>query len=693
MKQYTPAQLQRIYLISRNVQWRYRLDQYEDKALKSILGTLKRSMGEIEARVAATKPLTDFQADRMEAMLVEFDGLTAATRAQLGSDIADVAAHAGEWAVAEHSSITSFGGLVADFNNIALSAEQFRQFMVATPMGGKTLAGWVDAAFDSTVKANLRESLNAGVLQGEGFRKLAKRALQESAGMLQREAITLARTYVQSANVAAQQAVYAANADVVKQWEWCATLEPGYMDTGRGTCVRCAALDGQKFELGKGPDCPLHPRCLTPETPVFAPDKIAATVATYRGPVFEIGLANGARFTVTPNHLLLTPDGFVPAQSLGQGAKVFYNAMAEGVVSGDPDDNRKPTTIEQVVKAMAEATGMSTVRVPASPEYLHGDGRFMDGDINIVAPDSLLRGDVESFFSEHFGEGCFEQTDMGLIPLSAQRDLLQPLLWLRNATGSGVGGLSVSDVLLGGTPGHHQAVGRQSVPDGYPRFFEASADDIARYAKAIGKSIFGFACDIGRDDLFNGEIDSCGRNDGRLSVDRFDPVAFQHSGDSIGMDSELLSQFAGCFSEQISFADVYFCRERYFCGHVYDLQTFSTLYYVNGVVSSNCRCVALPVTKTWRELGIDADEMEDVARPYTMRPDKNIDAGGSRTIIENGFHDGDYGSWFKNQSGVFQDNAVGPKRAAMLRAGKVGFHDLVDETGRLRTLDELGWKG
>lgn len=103
--------------------------------------------------------------------------------------------------------------------------------------------------------------------------------------------------------------------------------------------------------------------------------------------------------------------------------------------------------------------------------------------------------------------------------------------------------------------------------------------------------------------------------------------------------------------------------------------------------------MALPVTKTWRELGIDADEMEDVARPYTMRPDKNIDAGGSRTIIENGFHDGDYGSWFKNQSSVFQDNAVGPKRAAMLRAGKVGFHDLVDETGRLRTLDELGWKG
>ena len=359
--QYTPEQLQRIYAISRNVEWRYKLDLYEDKALKTILSTLKKAMGEIETRIVAG-PLTAFQADRMEALLVEFDGLTAGARLQLTNSINDVSSHAGEWAVAEHNSITSFGGLAAPFNNISLTAEQFNQFFQETPLGAKTLSKWVDAAFDSTTKAALRETINAGVLQGEGYRPLVKRVLGESYGLLEREAITLTRTYVQSANVAAQDAVYAANADIVKEWEWCATLEPGYMKTGRGTCPRCSSLDGKRFALGKGPACPLHPRC---------------------------------------------------------------------------------------------------------------------------------------------------------------------------------------------------------------------------------------------------------------------------------------------------------------------------------------RCVKLPVTKTYKELGIDLPELEDVARPYTVRPDKSIDAGGKRTIIETGFHEGDYGTWWAKQGKAFQNNSIGIRRAELVRSGKVGFHDLTNDEGRLLRLDEL----
>jgi hypothetical protein len=97
----------------------------------------------------------------------------------------------------------------------------------------------------------------------------------------------------------------------------------------------------------------------------------------------------------------------------------------------------------------------------------------------------------------------------------------------------------------------------------------------------------------------------------------------------------------------------------------------------------------LPELATWRELGLNMNEMEDVYRPYTMRPDKNIDTGGTRTIEEVGFHQGNYASFFDKQSRQFQLNAVGPGRLELLESGKVEFGDLVTRTGKLRTLKEL----
>ena len=95
------------------------------------------------------------------------------------------------------------------------------------------------------------------------------------------------------------------------------------------------------------------------------------------------------------------------------------------------------------------------------------------------------------------------------------------------------------------------------------------------------------------------------------------------------------------------------------------------------------------MTTSWRDLGIDIDELEDAARPYTIRPDKNIGAGGRREILEYGQHQGDYASWFEKQDEAFQLNVVGPGRLALLKGGKVKFGQLVDGAGNLRTLEKL----
>lgn len=58
-------------------------------------------------------------------------------------------------------------------------------------------------------------------------------------------------------------------------------------------------------------------------------------------------------------------------------------------------------------------------------------------------------------------------------------------------------------------------------------------------------------------------------------------------------------------------------------------------------------------------------------------------------IIESGWHQGDYASWWAKQNREFRLNAVGPGRFELLESGRIEFGDLVDSRGRQRTLEEL----
>lgn len=680
-----------LYLLARNVRLRYALDDLEEEALGRLLKGYDAARKYVIRQLDRMGPKMDgsFTKDRALAVLDHVYEMTAGVRSEMGKGVGDMCAEAGEMALKAHNDIVSFGGKVAGFKAVELSREQVRSLVVDTPIGGKSLAGWVDRTFDFQMRERIQAEVIEGAILGEGYPALVKR-LENGLNLARRDSITLARTYVQNVNTSAQEAVYKVNDDIVKAVEWTATLEPGYRKTGRGTCLRCAALDGRQWPLKEPhPPAPLHPRCLTGETPVFAPDKLAAIVSTYDGPVFEIGLSNGARFTVTANHMLLTPAGFVPAKLLRKGSHVLYDALVQRVVFGNPDDNHRVPCVEQVVGALAEAPGMMTVRVPVAAEHLHGDGVFVEGGVDVIAPASLLRGDLESFALEHADKGLFGWPDIAEVPLAAKRDLVEPLLWLRAATGGGVGGLSVSDIFISGPSSHHQAIGVRQPSGVHPSTLQSSPDNIAAYAECLRQGVLGLAPSVPGGNLGNGQIGPSGLAPQGLRPVGSNAVPPGYDAHRVRVNAEVLGNLAARFPGRISDADVLFIREKHFRGHVYDLQTFSSLYSIPGVITSNCRCLLVPVTKSWRELGIDADEFEAEVRPWTTRPDKNIDAGGRRTIIEHGFRKGDYGSWFKDQSAAFQRNVLGPGRYELWESGALEWRDLADEWGNLRTLDEL----
>jgi hypothetical protein len=169
-----------------------------------------------------------------------------------------------------------------------------------------------------------------------------------------------------------------------------------------------------------------------------------------------------------------------------------------------------------------------------------------------------------------------------------------------------------------------------------------------------------------------------------------DTLSDQGGFDSLPSSIQNFTDFLLGLSPSVQLRNVDFIRQRSFNGHVYDLQSFSTTYHIEGVLSSNCRCVPIPELVSYRELGVDVDELEEVARPWTERPDIPIGEGG-RDILTWGTHKGEYASWFESRGAKFQKNVVGPKRYELIKSGKVKFKDLVDpNTGRLYRLDELG---
>lgn len=89
----------------------------------------------------------------------------------------------------------------------------------------------------------------------------------------------------------------------------------------------------------------------------------------------------------------------------------------------------------------------------------------------------------------------------------------------------------------------------------------------------------------------------------------------------------------------------------------------------------NCRSTTVPVTKSFRELGVDADEV----------------APGTRASMDGQVPDDvTYGDWLGKQSAGFQDDVLGVTKGRLFRRGGLDVRAFVDRnTGQVWNLQEL----
>lgn len=254
-------QLKNLLLLYRSIAMQYQLGQYTDKALRSILASLnkarERLFDEISYRDIAMPK------ERVDMVLEELNNLTLGIQAQLSKDIQDAAVVAGEYSFREYDQILSFDGKLAEtvgFNFASVSTDQLRAMAVDVPVGGKLLEDWVKDTFERRIIDEIQTAVMADTFQGLSTPKII-RHMENSFGMIRDDAETLVRTYIQSINNQAADAVYKANSDIVNQVEWSATLEVS-KEYGRGTCRVCAAYDGKTWAIDEEhPSPPIHPRC------------------------------------------------------------------------------------------------------------------------------------------------------------------------------------------------------------------------------------------------------------------------------------------------------------------------------------------------------------------------------------------------------------------------------------------------
>ena len=88
----------------------------------------------------------------------------------------------------------------------------------------------------------------------------------------------------------------------------------------------------------------------------------------------------------------------------------------------------------------------------------------------------------------------------------------------------------------------------------------------------------------------------------------------------------------------------------------------------------NCRSVLSPVTKSFRDLGIDSDEV-----PASTRA--SIDGQVPEKMT--------FEKWLAGKPDSYVETVFGPTRAKLWRQGKLSIRDMVDQRGNPLTLDQL----
>lgn len=453
------------------------------------------------------------------------------------------------------------------------------------------IAGQKIAFINATTLAMLKLALADGVELGESIPQLAKRIdalyLQE---IIPNRSETIARTEVVAAsNWAAMQSAEHSGLELTKVW--LATEDsrtrPDHVAADGQEVAMHDQFDIGGFKMDQPGDfnAPADEvvNCFPGDTFVTAENVQAATKRWYEGELVEIETSLGYKLSGTPNHPILTSRGWVALGLLQKGDSIICGTFTKKMALSHPDVNYVPAPLSQVYDTIA-STGIMERVVGVDVDF-HGDG--MDTDVNIVRPTSLLGNNVSN-------TSCLEPRDKQLF---TSADLDKTLLFERSLGGlplrtiSKMSGFSCEDFSFDkGSLAHSQVHAVGTIASGNSSISQNSLNNSSGDTELLSEGI-NRASTLEKRSNFS--LDSSMNDTGFT-----DPASSVNDGPSIS-DPEIgggntyvqdETNFFQTFTGLIQLTRITKIVRRAFCGHVYNLQTKSSWYIANSIVSHNCRC-------------------------------------------------------------------------------------------------------
>ena len=411
----------------------------------------------------------------------------------------------------------------------------------------KRVAFWADSVNVETGKLLMAE-LEEGAKLGEGIPDLALRVEKAFNFNNVVRAERIARTETLAASNAGHLEVYR-QSGIVDEKVWLTAQDERVREAHAVAHGQTVAADqdffvgGEYLEapgIGGSPENVIN--CILPGNRVMASGISAASVGYYKGSALELTTKNGRILTVTPNHPVLTWEGWKSAQLLHPGDYLVCGNFQQGMVSVNEDEQYMPPRIEQVYSALNVIAGAATAARNGIADF-HGDGRFMQGNIQVVEAYGELwcacgTPGLEPIHQDHFG---FNSVLPGALPGFGSEAQFIPTSSLTSH--GGMGGVSQPLAVLGSSSSHTGKHAVATIPRLDSMFQEAAADHRAAYTISQGERLLGFTASIVLDKLVD-------------------------------------------------------IRDFNFTGHVYDLQSWlGSLYIANGIFVHNCRCTVNPVIR------------------------------------------------------------------------------------------------
>ena len=256
-------QLIQFYYLVRSLYWNNQVGQLTDEAQAALIQALNEAQGGIQKAIAKKIErwgrALQWTQELEQEVVASISEALAGTSSAVAEFITATAVGTATATLAEYNALLSFDGKASGVKLAeGLTAAQIKQFFEEQPLGGKLLKEWVQDAFDGGTQASILSAIREGIVAGEGYEALVERVMMATdIGFIRsrRDVVMLVKTYVQSANVGAQDVVFKENEEVIKGYTRRETLD-------NRTCRLCALNDGMFYKKNEQrPSLPAHPSC------------------------------------------------------------------------------------------------------------------------------------------------------------------------------------------------------------------------------------------------------------------------------------------------------------------------------------------------------------------------------------------------------------------------------------------------